>query len=78
MYCAETFTKFERRSQDLLEFLGAGEEEDFAFAKTLGSPCSKAGILSSAPSATLSREKSIHVESFASLSGLPLSSSWAW
>lgn len=41
VYCAESFTKFERRSQDLSEFLGAGEEEDFAFAKTLGSPCSK-------------------------------------
>lgn len=57
VYCAESFTKFERRSQDLSGFLGAGEEEDFAFAKTLGSPCSKAGIFSSAPSATLSREK---------------------
>lgn len=78
MYFAETFTRFEKRSQDLSEFLGAGEEEDFAFAKTLGSPCSKAGILSSAPSATLSREKSIHVDPFALLSGLHLSSSWAW
>lgn len=74
VHSTETFKKFERISQDLLE--EQKKKKILHLQRLFGSPCSKAGIISSAPCITLSGEKSIHREPFASLSLLYRSSSW--